>query len=174
MSLAEISLKSNFRGKTQPYSRAELSDKLFMKQNRSTAVNERKAKDASQWSSSENTLRLVGSPCCHSPTWQTSRRVNSRNTVSFHFRSSFFFFCHAEVCKLLETDERGDAAQSDTVQRQDKYGFEVMLTLIRLTNPALKSTWASACLRALFGVVLLLRAERHKCIRQENLFLPAY
>lgn len=42
-----------------------------------------------------------------------------------HFTSeaAFSFFCHAEVCKLLETDEKGDAAQSDTVQRQDKYGF---------------------------------------------------
>lgn len=33
--------------------------------------------------------------------------------------------------------------------------FEVLVTLIRLTNPALKYDWASVCLQALLGIMLL-------------------
>lgn len=50
-----------------------------------------------------------------------------------------FFFATPKFANCTRLT-RGDAAQSDTVQRQDKCGFEVTLTLIRLTNPALKST----------------------------------
>lgn len=42
--------------------------------------------------------------------------------------------------------------------------FEVLVTLIRLTNPALKYDWASECLLALLGVMLLPRVKLHKYI----------
>lgn len=47
--------------------------------------------------------------------------------------------------------------------------FEVLVTLIRLTNPAFKWDWASICLQALFGVMLLPGVELHKytvCVRK--------
>lgn len=162
--------KSNFRGKTQPSSKRgkanerEMAQReqacgnqaltnIFMQPNRITGVNEWKPKlhlndpprKWLRWSIRLQPQRYL----------QPSRRVNS---VSLHFTSRFFpfFFVTPKFTNCTRLT-RGDAAQSDTVQRQNKCGSEVALTLIRLTNPALKSTWASACLRALFSDMLLLQ-----------------
>lgn len=44
-----------------------------------------------------------------------------------------------------------------------KISFEVLVTLIRLTNPALKQDWVSICLQALLGVKFL-SVKLHKYI----------